>query len=121
MAEVGLAKGYRCQNSIPMQQDGQNIKERTILRLIERQGYRCALSGRELTPEAASIDHRIPISRGGAHDLGNVQIVHHQVNSAKGTMTAEEFIALCRDVVKHHRRAQPASQSQALPLFPEGK
>jgi len=79
------------------------ITAKMILEVIERQGRRCALSGRELTPETASLDHIMPLSRGGAHDLGNLWVVDHKVNTAKGTLTVEEFIALCCEVADHHK------------------
>ena len=47
------------------------VTAKMILEMIERQGRRCALSGKELTPETASLDHVVPLSRGGAHDLTN--------------------------------------------------
>ena len=74
------------------------IKTSEIYSLLEKQQYRCALSGRTLTPETASLDHIQPLSRGGLHDLSNIWIVDHQVNAAKGSLTAEEFIQLCREV-----------------------
>lgn len=76
-----------------------------IYRMLQSQGFRCALSGRPLEPEVASLDHARPVVRGGSHDIANLQIVHCEVNSAKGTMTNEEFIAMCRDVVAHADRA----------------
>ena len=78
-----------------------SVSPKQILELLERQTYRCALSGRELTPETASLDHCLPLSRGGAHDISNVQVLDFQVNSAKGTMTIDEFVAMCRDVAGH--------------------
>lgn len=77
------------------------VTAKQILRLVEKQGYRCAISGRVLTPETASIDHIVPLGRGGEHALANLWIVDHQVNAAKGTMTTEEFVALCREVAQH--------------------
>ncbi|MEJ5260978.1 MAG: HNH endonuclease signature motif containing protein [Anaerohalosphaeraceae bacterium] len=74
------------------------IKTNEILSLLEKQQYRCALSGRKLTPETASLDHIQPLSRGGLHDISNIWIVDHQVNIAKGSLTAEEFIRLCQEV-----------------------
>ena len=78
------------------------VTAKMIFELIERQNYQCALSGRQLTPESASLDHIVPLSRGGQHDLSNLWIVDHQVNSAKGTLTVEEFVALCREVAGRH-------------------
>jgi len=77
------------------------ITAKQVLELVKQQGFRCPISNRELTPETASLDHIVPLGRGGDHDLSNVWIVHHEVNSAKGTLTFEEFVALCREVVRH--------------------
>ena len=74
------------------------VTAKMIMTLIERQGFRCPLSGRTLTPETASLDHVLPLSRDGKHDLSNIWVVHNQVNSAKGTLTAEEFVSLCTEV-----------------------
>jgi 5-methylcytosine-specific restriction endonuclease McrA len=80
----------------------ERIRASQILELVERQGYRCALTGRNLTPETASIDHRIPLGAGGRHEIGNLWIVEYVVNLAKGTMSVEEFVAMCRDVVRKY-------------------
>lgn len=70
-----------------------------ILHVIEKQSERCALTGRHLVPEDATLDHNLPTSRGGKHTLDNIQILHRDVNRAKSTLTNDEFIALCREVV----------------------
>lgn len=77
------------------------VTAKMIMELIERQQFCCALSGRQLTPETASLDHIVPLSRGGTHDLNNLWIVDHKVNAAKGTLTVEEFVSLCRDVAAY--------------------
>ncbi len=79
--------------------DKAKIPTRKLLELIESQGYLCALSGRPLEPATAGVDHVVPVSRGGSHDIENVQVIHRDVNQAKSTMTNEEFIAMCREVV----------------------
>lgn len=66
------------------------------------------MTGRELTPETASLDHDVPSSRGGTDTIGNAQIVLTVVNQAKGTMTSEEFIQLCKDVVAWSNRGKTA-------------
>ena len=70
--------------------------------LVESQGYRCALTGEEMTPSTATVDHKTPLTRGGEHALENAQAVMDYVNTAKGQMTNEEFIAMCRAVVRTH-------------------
>lgn len=70
-----------------------------LLVLLDYQKKRCALTGIELTPETASLDHNVPISKGGRHELSNVQITTKVVNQAKGSQTGDEFVAMCRAVV----------------------
>jgi 5-methylcytosine-specific restriction endonuclease McrA len=77
------------------------VTAKMIMEMIEHQQFRCALSNRELTPETASLDHIVPLSRGGSHDLSNLWVVDHKVNTAKGTLTVEEFVSLCRDVAAY--------------------
>jgi len=80
----------------------ETVKASELRLLLEKQQYRCAYSGRGLTPETASVDHITPISRGGSNSLDNLAIVHLEVNLAKSSMTREEFVSMCRDVVAQH-------------------
>jgi len=89
------------------------VNTRNIVKLIMHQNQRCSLTGRRLIPDDMALDHIIPVCRGGEHEMENVQVLHKQVNRAKGTLTNEEFIALCREVVAHadgansnHKEAQ---------------
>jgi len=75
------------------------VASKMIWDLIQRQQFRCALSGRKLTPETASLDHVVPLSRGGRHDPSNIWVVDQHVNAAKGTLTVEEFVSMCREIV----------------------
>jgi hypothetical protein len=83
-----------------------------LLELVERQQQRCALSGRLLTPETASLDHIVPLNRGGAHDISNLWILEHSVNRAKGTQLVAEFVAMCDDIVTMQRVLGKSSVSQ---------
>jgi 5-methylcytosine-specific restriction endonuclease McrA len=71
-----------------------------LLKLLQQQEYKCALSGRELTPETADIDHIKPLAKGGRHSADNVQVIHSHVNRAKGTLLPDEFVQMCREVVE---------------------
>lgn len=82
--------------------DRERISTSDIRQLLEEQGYRCALTGVELTPEIASLDHKTPLSKGGAHSKANCQVLHIEVNRSKGAMSNEEFLAMCRAVVCHN-------------------
>lgn len=67
----------------------------TLKRLIERDGLRCAICGemcdqndhrwsKYTGPLSPSIDHIIPMAKGGGHIWNNVQVVHMICNSNKG-------------------------------------
>ncbi|MER7053478.1 HNH endonuclease signature motif containing protein [Streptomyces sp. NPDC000351] len=45
-------------------------------------------------PMSPSVDHVIPLSRGGAHALSNVQSAHLGCNSSKGDRDMDEAVAL---------------------------
>ena len=75
------------------------VGSRSLLRILQRQEYRCALTGRELTPETAVADHIKPVVKGGSHTEENIQVVHASVNTAKATLPPDEFVQMCREVV----------------------
>ena len=76
-----------------------DVSVTNVLRLLEVQQYRCALTGRCLTPQAAALDHIVPIRLGGKHVIENTQVLHKDVNRSKGSLTNEEFVGMCREVV----------------------
>ena len=79
-----------------------------IRRLVEIQGFRCALTGIELTPEDANLDHIVPIAAGGKHVMGNVQVVHKVINRMKSTLPKDEFIEWSRRVVAYADDSRPS-------------
>ena len=88
------------------------ITRKELQELFEAQNAKCALSGSEITfgvsyktgkhlrrsGKTASLD-RIDSFKG--YTASNVQWVHKDINVAKGTLTNEEFIAMCLRVVLH--------------------
>jgi hypothetical protein len=82
-----------------------------LLELLRKQNGKCALTGMPLTfqaakgdsaPYNASIDCVIPISRGGKYEDGNIRLVCAAVNRWRSNTDDEQFIQLCRAVVKHN-------------------
>lgn len=70
---------------------------RPVLRyeIAERDGHICQLCDEPVEmglaypdPLSPSLDHVVPLSKGGAHDPDNVQLAHLRCNVAKGATTA---------------------------------
>ena len=68
--------------------DDAPIPKAVKLRVFLRCEGRCAITGRKLRPgDAFDVDHITPLSMGGAHAEGNLQIVSRDAHRAK---TADE-------------------------------
>ena len=52
--------------------------------LYERDGGRCGICGQHVGIEDASVDHVLPLSKGGEHSYANTQIAHLSCNVRKG-------------------------------------
>lgn len=70
------------------------------MEMLKDQGYRCALSGMELTPSNVSLDHIKPLDSGGTHTMNNVHLVTKEVNRMKSTMSMDEFVGICRCIAE---------------------
>lgn len=93
-----------------------NVTRKQIIALLEQQQYRCAATGWPLTPETASLDHVVPVANGGAHAIENMQVIDWRVNKAKGTMSMDELIHLCRAVITHQEApTRPTDEAAVLP------
>jgi hypothetical protein len=69
--------------------------------LLEAQEFRCYYTGVLLVPGVnASLDHRIPTSRGGSRtDINNCVWCDIKINAFKNDLTEAEFLERCRAVV----------------------
>lgn len=85
--------------------DRRRIRERDAFvepvwrsRVYERDGWRCGICRRPLKrdavvphPMAPTLDHIVPLSRGGEHSYANVQAAHFRCNSAKGARGEDQL------------------------------
>lgn len=81
---------------LPAKQTKMRLPE--LYELLEVQDYRCALTGKELSPDDVALDHIVPISNGGDFSLANSQLVSKSANRAKHTLSQDDFIELCKSV-----------------------
>jgi hypothetical protein len=72
-----------------------------LMQVLKTQGFRCALTGIELTPQTARLDHIVAVSKGGTDVIENLQWLHIDANTAKATMAQDQFIAMCRKVAAY--------------------
>lgn len=63
------------------------------LTLIHQQDGKCFYCDKSLTKELATIDHLLPISRGGTHHIGNLVAACEDCNLDKSDSTYEEYMA----------------------------
>lgn len=97
--ENGLPGSKPLQEQPAALTDAGFIRVAELRQLLEAQGFKCAMTGRELTPATAAFDHKVPLSRGGSHSLDNAQILDADVNATKGSLTVDDFVQLCEQVV----------------------
>ena len=72
-------------------------KAASVVRIVNKiarlkvQGGRCPYCTVPLTVRAATVEHRKPISRGGADHLSNIDATCEPCNRGKGSLTRNEF------------------------------
>lgn len=106
---LGEARGKTCipcsLKSIARKRLGNEARWEELLTLFEKQEKRCAISGQQLMFGLnASLDHKLATSRGGTHDLQNLQWVTKQVNEAKNSHSETELIEMCYAIIAHQNR-----------------
>ena len=79
------------------------VENFTLKQLKEKIGNnpKCYLTGEPidlLQPSTYSLDHIIPLSRGGKSSLDNCGLIKLDINQAKWNMTPDEFFSLCKRV-----------------------
>ncbi len=60
--------------------------------LLKKNALRvCDLCWHRIKKEDLSVDHIVPLSRGGTHHLKNLRLLHSKCNQIKGNLLDEEF------------------------------
>lgn len=56
----------------------------------------CGLCGHRIKDRDLTVDHIVPLSRGGTNELNNLRLVHSSCNQIKGNLLDEELSWLAR-------------------------
>jgi len=75
--------------------------------LLEKIGKepRCYLTGRLINlnnPKSYNLDHIVPRTKGGDNSLKNCGLACREANQAKHNLLLEDFVKLCKEVVKQN-------------------
>ena len=67
---------------------------------------KCYLTGRDIdiTKDDYNLDHIIPVSKGGEGTIENMGFTIPIANASKSSMTLEEYLDLCEEVLRYHGR-----------------
>jgi len=68
--------------------------------MLEQQGYRCALTRRELTPETTTAEHKILLSEGGKHEIENIYLISKDAAKLKRSMSENQMAELAFEILK---------------------
>lgn len=101
-----------------------NLTEKS---LIEKFGPnpKCYISGIPINlddPSAYSLDHIIPISKGGTNDISNCGLASKTANMIKSDLSIDELIEYCKLILNHNEKLvcppgfEPGINKLCLPL-----
>ena len=78
-----------------------NLDIKQTFDLLEKQGYKCSLSGMSIDIDSedktASIDRK---NSSKGYIRSNIQWVHKDINVMKGSMDMDYFLSLCNKIIK---------------------
>jgi 5-methylcytosine-specific restriction endonuclease McrA len=78
---------------------GYVLKPMELWGLLKRQRMLCALTGRMLNRDNISLDHIVPLSKGGSNEPNNLRFVHIDSNTFKMDMDDSDLLELAKDIV----------------------
>jgi len=68
------------------------LKKDTRLKVFESGNHVCCYCGKELTENNFTVDHTLPLNRGGGNEISNYQLCCYRCNTLKSDYTDNEFV-----------------------------
>ena len=91
----------RCRRYSNARNDGLSHELVDVGYIFERDKWKCGLCGKKVNkelkyphPKSASLDHIVPLAKGGVHCHANVQLAHFDCNHRKRTQSKGEQLLL---------------------------
>ncbi len=100
----------------PKKSANENSAQRIIFSKQTRQtvltnyNYTCPICGKTLSAGDVTIDHIVPLSRGGTNSLDNLRPVHSMCNHMKNNCTDDEFYGGVADIACNYLYNSPQSE-----------
>ena len=102
--------------------DDAKIPLQVQLRILGKQGGRCAITGHKFVPgDKKHLDHRIPLADGGRHAEGNLRWILASEHKAKTSDEASVRAKVRSVAAKHAGLERPSKAEIARPKKPEKK
>lgn len=70
----------------------------------------CIYCGKPIEDEDFTLEHLVPLSRGGTNDISNLYPAHKRCNKMKGNMLQSEFNSCVTDIVCNNIYNSPSSE-----------
>jgi len=80
--------------------DEYTFRSKDFYELLDKQKYKCPVSGRELTPENTTAEHIQPLRLGGNHCKNNIYLIDKDVAKLKRYMDEKTVIKLAADIIQ---------------------
>lgn len=82
--------------------------------IYAKSGEICPICGMKMSKYNYTIDHIVPLSRGGTNEVDNLRAVHKECNRLKGNFTDNEFFKTTASVVCNQIYRDPASNMASI-------
>lgn len=100
-----------------MEYTGFATKKERLEYLLSRDGDLCFICQLPFDKDAATIDHWIPLSKGGTWDIDNLRLTHRQCNNWKADQVPDKNGKVVRQV-KDRRKVVKRSNGRRGSLHP---
>lgn len=78
-----------------------------LWKIAKKQKLICPFTGFKLTKENMSVDHVLPVSKGGSNHPSNIRLIHKWVNLMLGVHSDDDFLKMCQIIIDYKNRALP--------------